>query len=74
MDNTGNTKIFLELGKTFSFLEYHTDAMLKASDPELFTTEYSFLKKIEIENLLDEDIAGAKLRLEFSSPLFTCEE
>ncbi|MCR5490777.1 MAG: DUF4011 domain-containing protein [Bacilli bacterium] len=67
-------RISVEMGRTFSFLEYHSDALVKASDPSIFTTPFSFLRKIEISNTGDEDIVGAKLAIEFSNPIFSCEE
>lgn len=66
-------RITIEMGRTFSFLEYHSDALVKASDPSIFTTPFSFLRKIEIENLGDKDIVGATLSLEFSNPIFSSE-
>ncbi len=66
-------RISLEMGRTFSFLEYHSDALVKASDPSIFTTPFSFLRKVEIENLTDQDIVGATLALEFSNPIFSCD-
>ena len=67
-------KINIATGKTFSYLEYHTDSIIKANNPDIYYTSYSFVKKIEIDNQTENDFDELIIHFEFSNDLFSCED
>lgn len=67
-------KINLVTGKTFSYLEYHTDSIIKTNNPDVYYTPYSFVRKIEIDNQTDNDYQDLIVHLEFSNDIFTSED
>ncbi len=67
-------KINLVTGKTFSYLEYHTDSIIKTNNPDVYFTSFSFVKKIEIDNQTDNDFQDLIVHLEFSNDIFSGED
>lgn len=62
--------ISLDIVSGFSYLEYHTDALIKATKPNLITTPYSFIRKVQIDNHTDEQYDDLILSFSFDNPLF----
>ena len=67
-------KINIATGKTFSYLEYHTDSIIKVNNPETYFTPYSFVKKIEVDNQTENDYQDLIIHFEFSNEIFNCED
>lgn len=67
-------RINVSMGKSFSYLEYHTDSIIKASSQDVYYTEYSFIKKIEVDNQTDVDYEDFLIHLEFSDDIFSCRD
>ena len=66
--------LLLTVSKTFSYSEYHTDSIIKASDNSVYCTPFSFVQKITVDNQMDRDYPVLILRFSFSSPIFSpCE-
>lgn len=64
-------RINVSVGKSFSYLEYHTDSIIKASSTDIYYTEYSLIRKIEIDNQFDEDYENLLVHMEFSNEIFS---
>ena len=67
-------KINIATEKTFSYLEYHTDSIIKASNPGTYFTPFSFVKKIEIDNQTENDYQDLIIHFEFSNNIFSCDD
>lgn len=66
--------LLLSVSKTFSYSEYHTDSIIKASDNSIYCTPFSFIKRITVDNQMDKDYPLLILKLSFSSPIFSAPE
>ncbi len=62
-------KIYLEVGKKFSYVEYHTDMLMKSSD-NLDRTPFSFIKNIKILNYQNKIYHDLDLKFNFSNNSF----
>ena len=62
-------KIYLEIGKKFSYVEYHTDMLMKSSD-NLDRTPFSFIKNIKILNYKNQIYHDLDLKFNFSNNSF----
>ncbi len=67
-------KINLATGKTFSYLEYHTDSIIKVNNPNVYYTSFSFVQKIEIDNQTENDYQDLIIHFEFSNDIFKSED
>ncbi len=67
-------KINLVTGKTFSYLEYHTDSIVKVNNPNVYYSSFSFVKKIEVDNQTDNEYKDLIVHLEFSNDIFSSED
>lgn len=67
-------RLNLSIGKAFSYLEYHTDSIIKANSPDIYFTEYSFIRKIEIDNQQDVDYSDLVIHMEFTNTMFHGED
>jgi superfamily I DNA and/or RNA helicase len=71
MQDKKSFSLNIGIGKSFSFLEFHTDSIIKATDKKTFYTSFSLLKKIEIDNDTDSDYSDLLLKMSFSNPIFS---
>lgn len=67
-------KINLATSKTFSYLEYHTDSIIKVNNPTVYFTTFSFVQKIEIDNQTENDYQDLTIHFEFSNDIFSSED
>lgn len=67
-------KINLVTGKTFSYLEYHTDSIVKVNNPDVYYSSFSFVRKIEVDNQTDNEYKDLIIHLEFSNDIFSSED
>ncbi len=66
--------ILLSVSKTFSYSEYHTDSIIKASDDSIYYTPFSFIQRITIDNQMDKDYPLLILKFSFSSSIFSSSD
>lgn len=74
MNELDSLSINIALNHSFSYLEYHTDALIKASYKDIYYTPFSLIKKIEITNGTDKEYKDLILHFQFSNPIFSAPD
>ena len=70
---THNIEIEVQVEKSFSYADYHTDCIMRVKDDENYT-EYSFIKNITIKNNSAIAYKDLKLVTAFSHSAFNMQE
>lgn len=63
-------KLIIDFDEYFSYLEYHSDQIIKASSSLLKSTMHSLIRRINIENNTGKDFENVKLVFKFTNPIF----
>ena len=72
-NNELELEIICTIAKEFTYIDYHSDAYLRARN-DVDHTELSLIKKIEIKNKSEEMIPGLMLSFKFSSDIFHIDD
>lgn len=70
--NKEKFNIQVKVSKSFSYLEYHTDSIMRATTQKKTLTPFSLIKQIFVENTSDKDFEDVYLYISFSHPFFEC--
>ncbi|MBR3891399.1 MAG: DUF4011 domain-containing protein [Bacilli bacterium] len=72
-NNELELEIICTIAKEFTYIDYHSDAYLRARN-DIDHTDLSLIKKIEIKNKSEEMIPGLMLSFKFSSDIFHIDD
>ena len=71
MNTLPTIRFDLDVNSSFSYSEYHTDAIIHSSSDELPETVFSLIRGLKYVNDSDVSYPELELALDFSNPIFS---
>lgn len=72
-ENLKDIKVVGAISNEFSYIDYHTDCIMKIKD-DLYSTNYSLIKSIKLINHSNESYYNLKIKITFSNDMFTMND